>query len=291
MAFCIIPYLMFLYYPSGQKRLMQTDRASLDPPRLPIQYTSPIAVKQFCVTGGLYGQTNNQILTIGWACMLAKRLGLPVLLTYDGGDDYLHRNWYAFFGDVQDVEWGSYDNNERCGKIMTWHDLFMDMRMQRHSTPVSEWPLISPKAEVRASAGSLWEKMTQKYGSYISVHGRSFESSELCLSSSEHSPYQCSGENLCNYGLNTLIQRFQPHLGRANTSHFVLFTDGQNKEYAETYPVVERENELLVQMWMMTMSRVHIGHPASSQDYVVWRWRAMLNNPDNYMLPWQCYNN
>ena len=69
----------------------------------------------------------------------------------------------------------------------------------------------------------------------------------------------------------------------------VLFTDGQRPELAQTYKLIERENNFAVQMWMTVLSDIHIGHPGSSQDYVVWRWRQQIKS-GGFMLPWDCYN-
>jgi hypothetical protein len=217
------------------------------------------------------------------------------LLTFENGDDYLFRSWNRVFGRIEGVKWGNYNQFTSCERVSTWEQIFSEMHQQRASTLESEWPLLTPKKEVNLHAQMLWNNITKEHGTYVTVHGRSFESSsDLCLSSSAHSPYTCTKNDLCDYRLSSIIERFGIYLNNTtNPYHFILFTDGQNKEYSKSYPLIENENELFTQMWMMVVSKVHIGHPASSQDYVVWRWRKQLRNPQaySYMLPWQCYNN
>jgi hypothetical protein len=70
----------------------------------------------------------------------------------------------------------------------------------------------------------------------------------------------------------------------------VLFRDGQNKEYDDTFPLranITRftgDSAILVEMWMTTMSSVHIGNPISSMDYIISHWRG-----ENNMLPSTCW--
>ena len=251
--------------------------------------------KTFCLVGPLYGRSNNQILSISWARMLARRQKLTLMLTTSDGPDYLFRNWVNTFGNVPDVRWGGTDVTSSCEKSMSWQDAFHDMLRQKAVVPESEWPLITPLESIQAQARLWWENTGLKHGSNITVHGRSFEGTGMCQVT-DHSAYPCAEEeNLCDYRLHTILDRFRQYLHTGvDKRHIVLFTDGQNEEYAREYTVVEREGNLFVHMWIMVLSQIHIAHPGSTVDYVIWRWRLEYQDKqtkNKIMLPWKCYNN
>ena len=250
--------------------------------------------KPFCLVGQLYGRSNNQILSISWARMLARRQNLSLLLTTHDGPDYLFRNWVNCFGNVPDVRWGGNDETSSCVTAMSWHDAFHDMLRNKATVSESEWPLITPLQSIQTQARLLWAEINLKNGSNITVHGRSFENSGQCQST-EHSGYPCGGEHLCDYRLHIVLDRFRKYLPTGlDPNQIVLFTDGQNPEYASGYPVIERDGNLFVHMWMMVLSPIHIAHPGSTVDYVIWRWRMSIQEKSTihrFMLPWNCYNN
>ena len=276
---------------SGNQRV-HVLRKSIDGLSDPGHTTPP---KAFCLVGSLYGQSNNQILAISWARMLASKLNLSLLLTFTDGPDYLFINWASTFGSILGIRWGGVDEIEACHRTMSWHDAFHEMLAQRASVPDDKWPLVIPLHSVRAQARLLWNEKVLAHGSYMTVHGRSFENTIGQCLSSEHSGYACEGEHLCDYRLNVVIDRFGQFFNTTiNPKHIVLFTDGQNPEYARGYPVVESDGNLFVHMWIMVLSRIHIAHPGSTVDYVIWRWRQSLHHEDGqhrFMLPWNCYNN
>lgn len=257
-----------------------TDPGHVPPPRA------------LCLVGALYGQTNNQILAISWARMLARRDNLSLVLTFQDGSQYLFENWAKTFGVVPGVSWGSSDRISDCEKTMTWEDAFIAMLGQRASVSDSEWPLITPASSVRNQALEMWTRLEKEYGSYMTVHGRSFENSMAHCLSTGHSGYPCPGEHLCDYRLNVVLDRFRSFLNETvDPRQIVLFTDGQNPEYASDYPVIEHTGNLFVHMWVMVMSKIHIAHPGSTVDYVIWRWRQQEGPDSGIMLPWVCYNN
>lgn len=250
--------------------------------------------KALCLVGPLFGQSNNQILSISWARMLAQRASLSLLMIHENGDEYLIRNWHKAFGSIPGMRWGGPNQMDQCEKTMTWQESFYDMLHHRAATPDSYWPLIMPTSLVKDKAGLYWEQNIIGKGSFITVHGRSFEHSAAHCLSTEHSAYACTGEHLCDYRLQTIVERFQEYLGSEVQPHrFMLFTDGQDSEKSQTYPMVEQGGDLFMQMWIMTLSRIHIAHPGSSMDYVIWRWRQQVGNTTGirFMLPWSCYNN
>jgi hypothetical protein len=248
--------------------------------------------KAFCLVGSLYGRSNNQILAIGWALMLAKRENLKLVLTTSDGPAYLFTNWASTFGNPYGIRWGRGDSLEGCEKTMSWHDTFHEMLAHKWSVNYTDWPLIMPLASVQTQARWLWTEKTRVNGSYMTVHGRSFEYTGQCLST-EHSGWSCDGEQMCDYSLHTLLDRFKPYLNNTiDPSQIVLFTDGQNQDYDRDYPVVERDGNLFVHMWMMALSPIHIGNPGSSMDYVIWRWRQYIQDEKEegrVMLPLKCY--
>lgn len=252
-------------------------------------HINPTSKGLFCLVGSLYGQSNNQILAISWGRMLARRSNLTLLLTFNDGPDYLFRNWAQTFGAQPDIAWGSSDRTTECVRTMNWHDSFHDMLARKGTVPNTEWPLIMPQSSVQEQALQQWSEKQEEHGSYMTVHGRSFEYTMGQCLSTEHSGYPCPGEHLCDYRLHVVLDRFKPFLNQTvDPQQIVLFTDGQNPDYARDYPVVEREGNLFVHMWVMVLSRIHIAHPGSTVDYVIWRWRQETNGY-GYMLPWRCY--
>jgi hypothetical protein len=250
--------------------------------------------KALCLVGPLYGQSNNQILSLSWARMLAEQAKLSLLMVYESGDEYLIRNWHKTFGNIPGMRWGGPNQIAQCEKTMTWEDSFNDMIHQRRATPDSDWPLIVPTSLVKDKARLYWEQNILGKGAFITVHGRSFEhSSEHCMGTGQ-SAYVCTGEHLCDYTLQSILERFGKYLGsEIQPYHFMLFTDGQDSGKSQTYPMVEQGGDLFVHMWVMALSRIHIAHPGSSMDYVIWRWRQQVDNATGtrLMLPWNCYSN
>ena len=52
----------------------------------------------------------------------------------------------------------------------------------------------------------------------------------------------------------------------------VLFTDGRRPELDETFPIIDN-HDFLTQFWMMVLSDIHVGNPASTVDRIVMHWR------------------
>lgn len=41
---------------------------------------------------------------------------------------------------------------------------------------------------------------------------------------------------------------------------------------------------------ILSANKIHVAHPGSTVDYVIWRWRQEANQASGIMLPWACYN-
>lgn len=262
-----------------------------------------------CVHAPLYGRFNNQLLAVNWARLLARRLD-PLASVLLDGDDYLSQNWVNIFGYVPGVSWrgdasSSTPNQDVCTENYTWEQVFMSMLKERPSLPVEDWPLTLPVARVREEAERLWDQhfdagLEKNKGiKRVSVHGRSFEGSSWHCHNYDHAGAPCQvseteGVQTCDYAMQDVLARFSRRRITQNLkdNFFLLFSDGQNPESAATYPHQETGAPLEVQMWMMAISDIHIGHPGSSQDYVVWRWRKEVSaamEGRRFMLPFECY--
>jgi len=55
----------------------------------------------------------------------------------------------------------------------------------------------------------------------------------------------------------------------------ILFTDGQAKEYDESFPI-RGQNEMMEELWMMVQSEIHVGNPMSTVEMVVHHWRQTM---------------
>lgn len=225
-----------------------------------------------------------------------------VVLSYDSGDAYLHQAWDRVFGKVSFISWkqpiiGVSDDQNHvtlCNITTTWEAMFWDMAAHRDSTPLREWPIPAPVHAVRHMAQTSKDTFIQEHNcsTLITVHGRSFEFNPAFCVSSGHAPYKCS-EGFCDHGYQTTLARFRSFLPVTTTAeNFLMLSDGQNVEYAQGYRHYELGGDLFLQMWKMVISDIHVAHPGSSVDYVVWRWRednGYISN-STFMLPWTCYN-
>ena len=275
---------------AGTDNILKNSNLSLIAPTLPSAVLLP-ANNVLCVHDHLYGQFNNQFLAVNWAMMLARRQQQSKTLILLEGGDYLARNWNGIFGDVPGVIWHTNPSLEKCNRKYTWADMFMDMLQNRPQVPIQEWPLLLPVARVREEAERIWKTFyDQGLKKRISLHGRSFEGAVGQCISSDHAGYKCQHHYyMCDYSKPNILSRFSSSIEQQHRDSIVLFSDGQNQEYAQTYHHQETSAPLEVQMWMMATSDIHIGHPGSSQDYVVWRWRQEIN-PGSIMLPLECYH-
>lgn len=245
-----------------------------------------------CLTGALYGQSNNQLLTIAWARRQAKSRQLELILSYDSGDTHLHQNWHRVFGKVARVVWKLPETPDECAETSNWEAMYWDMMNNRETTDIHEWPVPQPVAAVRDIAEKMHQSFVSEHGFCTTVHGRSFEFNPAFCMSTGHAPFQCR-EGLCDHSFSTTLARFRPYLANhTDPNQFLLLSDNQNTDYARSYAHYESGGDLFLQMWRMVVSDIHIGHPASSVDYVVWRWREANGyiTDTSYMLPWACYN-
>ena len=259
-----------------------------------------------CLVGPLFGGFNNQLLVLSWVLHMVGKSDSTLVWLYDQkrGSSQLFDNFQYMFGAVPRLHLEnilSIPVTTRCDTYCRWGTLFGNMMNDRNSSDKSAWSVILPSNYIRNIARDRWKK----HGAFavlkhnksflsnerkkISVHGRSFEDCSHCCIGTGHAPYTCKAQNLCNYGFDVLVSQFSEYIGNTSNDQIVLLSDGQNSDNIRSYPVVETNSALVVQMWMMVLSDIHIGHPESSVDYVVWRWRKQVN-ASGYMLPWDCYN-
>lgn len=246
----------------------------------------------FCLSGALYGQSNNQLLTIAWARRQARGNNMHLLLSYDGGDTHLHDHWHRVFGEVVGVTWRQWSLQEECAITVNWEDVYWDMMANRDIAPLYTWPIPQPVAAVRELAKKRHEEFVREHGFCTTVHGRSFEFNPAFCASTGHAAFQCR-EAMCDHSFRTTLARFRPYLvNHTDQDQFLLLSDSQNTDYARSFAHYELGGDLFLQMWRMVVSDIHVGHPGSSVDYVVWRWREANGYITNtsYMLPWACYN-
>lgn len=71
-------------------------------------------------------------------------------------------------------------------------------------------------------------------------------------------------------------------------SKVVLFTDGQDPKFDQTFSLVDRHS-FQIQACLMALARLHYGTPMSSIDYVVAHWRRKFNHPAGSTRPETCY--
>ena len=210
-----------------------------------------------CLSDKPYGRTGNQLLTLGYALWYARNLS-GVQLLCPGCE------WVGQIETPSNLVLG---DNEECAETVSWENMFYKQFGVR-----GVFPPPVPSASVRRKAEQAWPK-----GKRTSVHGRSFEGA--C----DRIPHMCpsvaqSKHDMCDYRRSAL-----PVVGNVT-----LFTDGQNKAMDATYSTVDG-HPLMVQLWMMVLSDMHVGNPKSSMDYLVWMWKQAHGPSGWKMYPRDCY--
>ena len=228
-----------------------------------------------CLTGDLYGQLGNQLLTLAWAQKLAlqssKFLRLSSFSTPNLSRLYLKENWDQIF-DTQAFPYILMDGQSdiKCHQSFTYESIFFEQLNQEFTIPL-------PKSSVQEHARKAWDSKG------ISVHGRSFEGT-CALIKSNHCPSRNENvENLCDYSSHRLRHLFSID----SLTPMVLFSDKQDTTMDSTYEIIN-EDPIAVQLWMQVISETHIGNPMSTLDLIVYHWKKQTGLGGR-MLPESCY--
>jgi hypothetical protein len=228
-----------------------------------------------CLTGYLYGQFSNQLLTIAAANQYAKDKGkflrLQSIETLLENRQFLTRNWDSLFEPNAIPYFVIGDNLESCSETRTYEDVYTNEFLAKRTSP--GWFTVPELAlSIRNQAVSV----------QASVHGRSMDGQcaqydTLCVRHDMDVP------NLCKYS-----QAYIRNTFHINTSiEITLFTDGQNPEDDATYEIKD-EHWFPVQVWSMVLSPKHIGNSKSSMDYMIALWKRQFGMQGT-MEPIACY--
>lgn len=247
--------------------------------------------KFFCIDGaekfwrndysGVFGRFGNNVMSLFHAIFYARKKNLKVAVLTKGQKEVeILKNG---FDDIENVYWNYSKHQIHCEVKLSWSQLFFEKdHIRKHFLEDFKLAPLALKYRIEA------EKTMKKYKSEFSIHGRSFEGHCLFSSNHEHTPVPCKNftHNLCkDYRYDTVTELFGLK-GRP-----ILFSDGQSLYNDITYykPGGYIDNsEFMVQLWMMVISKHHVGEPGSSLDYLVWLWKRQYSK-DTIMYPTECY--
>jgi len=264
---------------SGDNRqdypLMQTWQPSLLK-QSPLPFVEWNFAFYVCLTGYLYGQFSNQLLTVSTANQYAKDrnkfLRLQSVATSEENVRFMTQNWDTLF-DANAVPYMAIgDSMESCSEVQTYVDVYLNEFLPKRHTPgwfsVPELALNIQQQAIMVTA---------------SVHGRSMDGQcsafpLLCPLNTE-----VPVPDMCSYNQAYVRKTFNVE----DTVQLTLFTDGQNQQQDASYEIKD-EHAFPVQLWSMVLSPSHYGNPRSSMDYLISLWKRQLRM-EGTMQPFQCY--
>jgi len=229
--------------------------------------------------GGPYGQFGNTAVSLVNARLYARRAGLKLAVL----DMYpeIERLRSAF--DAEDVLWNATRGQVNCVVVDTWGDVFF-RKDEIRALYLDQYDAPPLARRYREEA----EEAMRQYGDVFTVHGRSYENQCEFSAKHEHTPVPCREftHNLClDYRYTTVVSLFQLR------GTPVLMTDRQSPVNDYSYYAqggILDTHEFFVQLWMMAMSKHHVGSLGSSLDFMVWLWKRHHFNA-TCMHPAACY--
>ncbi len=205
-----------------------------------------------CIAPMFHGENANRIVTLANAIRRARSNHTGVALGAAWSKWY--RNWF----DGRDGVLLDHDGKQ-CGETLDPSSLYYEHSPHIEPFNVELVSLIPAKA-VRAAAAAV-------YGStfFVSVHRRMHPSCSkptgniMCRQASDYHP-------ACEYTQSSVMAVLQTR------SRVILFTDGLSPKHDSSFKHRD-QRPFPLQMWAMTLSKLHFGNPLSSIDYVVSHWR------------------
>ena len=211
-----------------------------------IRHLQPSTV---CIVQPFYGQNGNRIITIANAIRFAKNTSSTVAL------DKKWSAWYnEWFDGRDDILFNVNLNSCKLkvgGREMYW--------MYPFTQPNSVLKTLTPSNQIKENAAFIYG-----FSQFISVHRRHHPACNDL-----NALVFCHTKNYktaCNYTEEKIRSMVDKHLP------IILFTDGGSPLHDNTF--AHKDNQpFQIQMWGMTMSKIHFGNPLSSIDYIVAHWR------------------
>jgi hypothetical protein len=233
---------------------------------------------QYCLVGDAFAQYGNQVLSLLNARISAQNLNTKVAIFSIGPFVNVLKNTL----DIHDVLWEAWATRDPCSCLVheTWmHSFYNTFSFRKRNLYTHNFiPPLAPHLRYAAQ-----QAMTHSNPDFT-VHGRHFEGNCYFSTRHEHTPVPCLEftHNLCtNYTLPTV--RFLFNL----TGSVLLLSDSQMPDQDQTYPVKD-QNDFHIELWMMTISKVHVANPGSSDDFLIWLWKKTYF-PHTVMHPKSCY--
>ena len=236
-----------------------------------------------CLVPPLYGRLNNQIISIAGALREARKHNTTLILGEQWNEIFLetfdpHPDVFVPLSTSR-----FHFSNDTCQHELTGKRAFRLARpLETYFLP--ELAELLLRKDICDKAKKLIEDnyYSKSQKSVISVHRRWLEGE--CYKRAKRamnfgSVKTCSAETM----LNACNVKYDDIDTPGSYSIVVLFTDGQMPAMDDTFPIRDPAEKkdldaFKIQMWMMALSDIHYGNPASSVDWVVMHWRYKLRN-------------
>ena len=233
---------------------------------------------QYCLVGDAFGQYGNQVLSLFNARISALKINTKVAIFSMGPIVKVLKNTL----DINDVMWEAWASRDTCSCLVheNWMHSFNNTFLFRKKNWYNHLAIPPLAPHLRRAAQ---QAMIQSNPDFT-VHGRHFEGNCYFSTRHEHTPVPCMEftHNLCtNYTLSTVRVLFNL------TGSVLLSSDSQMPDQDQTYPIKDKQN-FHIQLWMMTISKIHVANPGSSDDFLVWLWKKTYF-PHTIIHPKHCY--
>ena len=248
-----------------------------------------------CLNSPFFGRTNNIILTI--AKMLVYRRNKEetemssASIFSIGMDAEFSKFFLDHFDQSPHDQFIKFNYKGTCREIFSARDVFY---MAVKGGPL--WQQVQqlvPKRKHRQRALEI--QQTWSAGrDFVSVHRRNLEGTCLNRAKQNYSD-QCTMQSktwMCQYTYDTIMQNYSKIYNNTNNNTtVVLFTDGQVAALDNTFShrfdkIIRTREHFMVEMFLMTLSKVHYGVVFSSVDRVVFARRNVTA-----MEPTACFVN
>ena len=257
----------------------------------------------FCLIPGLFGRTNNNIISIASALEQARANGTNLALLGVWGkffETHLEPHPEIVTKEAAARQYSSFPSSaNECSASVDGKDAYFLVGGPQKRAFIDALQEILPKRATRERAVRILLDdfgLNESSGSdnippsmpFFSVHRRWLEGT--CYRRSKRRVNNagiptCTPEltkQACDINFQTALTTYNP---RNLTT--ILFTDRQRDDLDNTFPV-QSDYDFWEELWMMTQSKKHYGNPLSTVDYVVMHWRYGWGNFET-IEPSECF--
>jgi hypothetical protein len=232
---------------------------------------------------------SNKIIAMSCALDMAKKRNMKLAVRNQSiftSDQYpdLQINLGYFLGHGRGTEnsFTDFQNGQTCDATVSWGEAYYEMLVNG-----SSWigcPTYPMSPELLESGIQALESLGEN--NLPSLHLRNFEG--WCADRFDMKAFVCTKaaspaeaiDNPCDPDIQSLAERHA-------TKDFLVFSDGQDEDLEDLFPVVDF-HDFFTQYAMMVQTPRHVGNVLSTVDLLVSRWREHVHGPGT-TFPSGCY--